>query len=390
MIIRRLLVLAVALLVAVQVVRNAAVAALADRSPAAAFKVWPTHPAAEIAVGMTEIGTAAHEQKPVGRATFEMIDDAAAKAPLEPEPFLVRGVQAELDGKRDIAARAFMAAESRDPRSLPARYFLADIFYRLGDPRRTLNEIGALSRLAPNGTQTLAPYLAAYAKDRAAWPYLRELFRSNANLADASLTALAREPAYADAVLALADRSSAAKGSWAPTLVNSLVNAHQYGKARAVWAAASNLRLPPDLAIYDAAFSDSKAPPPFNWNLISSTVGLSEREPGGRLHVIFYGQEDGLLAGQMLVLPQGSYRLTMKVSGDPQRLRAMIWSVRCDGSTSPFASVALDTAARGWVFTVPSGCGAQWLELAGVSGEISQQTEARISGLTLVPEHARG
>src|SRR5690242_18370092 len=101
--IRRLLVVVAALLVAAQVVRNAAVAALADTSPAEAFRAWPSHPAAELAIGMTEIGTAAHEQKPVGTATFAMIDYAAAKAPLAPEPFLVRGVQASLEGKSALA-----------------------------------------------------------------------------------------------------------------------------------------------------------------------------------------------------------------------------------------------------------------------------------------------
>src|SRR5438105_477453 len=163
--IRRVLVVVVALLVAVQVIRNSAVAELADRSPAEAFRAWPTHPTAELALGMTEIGTAAHERKPVGTATFAIIDDAATKAPLAPEPFLVRGVQASLEGKTSLAEQAFMAAELRDPRSLPAHFFLADIFYRSGDPLRTLGQIGALARLAPGGTLTLAPYLAAYVNE---------------------------------------------------------------------------------------------------------------------------------------------------------------------------------------------------------------------------------
>src|SRR5438270_13342464 len=106
---RRLLVVIAALVIAVQVMRNAAVAVLADKSPAEAFRIWPSHPASELALGMTEIGTAAHEQKPVGTPTFEMIDDAAVKDPLAPEPFLVRGVQSELQGNIILAAQAFAA-----------------------------------------------------------------------------------------------------------------------------------------------------------------------------------------------------------------------------------------------------------------------------------------
>jgi hypothetical protein len=381
--VRPLSVAAVALLLAVQIVRNAAVAEWADTSPASAFRAWPSHAAAELGLGMTEIGTAAHEHRPVGPATFAIIDDAAVKAPLAPEPFLVRGVQAELNGDSTAAAQAFAAAERRDPRSIPARYFLADIFFRAGDSRRTLEQIGALARLTPNGSVTIAPYLAAYAKNRSAWPYLRDLFQSNPGLADASLADLGHDPANADAIVALADMRSAGGSQWAPTLVNTLVSAREYPKARAVWAATSHVRLPRNDEVYDGGFTDSTSHGPFNWTLTSSTVGLAEREAGRRLHVIYYGQEDGLLAQQLILLPPGAYRLTMAVSGDLSRARAMNWSLRCDGTSKPFASIGLDAVARGWIFAVPPGCAAQWLELSGNSADISQQSEAIISNLKL-------
>jgi hypothetical protein len=123
MFVRRLLVLAVGLLVSVQVARNAAIAALSQKSPAQAFRIWPSHPAAEIALGMTQLCRATREQKPVAASIFGMIYHAAAKAPLAPEPFLVRGVQTALEGNSTLAKRAFAAAEWRDPRSLAARYF---------------------------------------------------------------------------------------------------------------------------------------------------------------------------------------------------------------------------------------------------------------------------
>src|SRR6478752_7459720 len=133
--VRRLFVLVAALLLAIQIIRNAAVAEWSETSPASAFRAWSTHAAAELALGMTEIGTAAHERRAVGPATFAIIDDAAVKAPLAPEPFLFRGVQAELSGDSNVAAHPFAAAEQRDPRSVPSRYFLADIYFRAGDPR---------------------------------------------------------------------------------------------------------------------------------------------------------------------------------------------------------------------------------------------------------------
>ena len=66
---------------------------------------------------------------------------------------------------------------------------------------------------------------------------------------------------------------------------------------------------------------------PFNWALTSSTVGLAERQPGGRLHVIFYGQEDGALARQLLVLPPGRYRLSMRLRGGSTQAKALNWNL---------------------------------------------------------------
>jgi hypothetical protein len=392
MTVRGLLAVVLALLLAAQVVRNAAVDALSAKSPEAASRIWPGHPDAELSLGMTEIGRAAHEKRSAGEPVFASIDDAAVKAPLAPEPFLVHGVRAQLAGRTTAAKLNFLAAELRDPRSLPARYFLADIFYRSGDPAGTLQQIATLARLTPNGPDTLAPYLAAYARDRLSWPYLRQLFRSDANLEASSLVALAGNAANADAVLTLSDpRRRSTNSAWLPVLIESLTKAGQYGKARAIWADTSRIPRQPDVLLYDSGFADSRTPPPFNWRLVSSTVGLAERQPGGRLHVIFYGQEDGVLASQLLVLPAGNYQITMSVSGDPGRTKALKWSIRCDNADKPLAEIGLgQAAARPWTFTVPAQCAGQWLELSGVSSDIAQQSDVTISNLRLAAEKPNG
>jgi tetratricopeptide (TPR) repeat protein len=382
---RRLLVLLVALLVAVQVVRNAAAAQFAERSPATAARIWPGHPSAELSLAMTRIGDATRLRRQVPESVFAEVRDAALKAPLEPEPFLVRGVQAQLAGDAPLALQAFAAAERRDPRSLPAHYFLADALFRAGDSRRGLQEVGTLARLAPNGLTTVGPYIAAYAKDPENWPQLRELFRGNPQMETAALVGLANDATNADAVLALArDTRGAAAAAWLPVLVNSLVAAGQYDKARAVWARGAQVDDRQAL-VHDAGFTDARSPPPFNWALMSSTVGLAERQSGGRLHIIFYGHDDGLLARQLLLLGPGNYRMTMTVAGNAADARALTWSVRCYSSQTPLAGVPLDVlASRGWAFTIPSGCAAQWLELSGVSSDLSRQTEVVIGKLNLV------
>jgi hypothetical protein len=366
-------------------VRNAVAAQFAELLPTRAAKVWPGHPEAELTIGLTEIAIASRGRKPVAPATFAKIIDAARRMPLAPEPFLVRGVQAQVAANRSLAGQAFRAAELRDGRALPARYFLADYYFRTGDARSGLREVAVLSRMVPNGISSLAPYVAAYARDRRNWPTLKALFKSDAALEDATLTALAADPRNADLVLGLGEiRAGATTPAWSGKLVESMVIAQQYAKAREVWERIAGTR--PGSGVFDPTFTDSKAPPPFNWTLTSSTVGLAERRRG--LHVIFYGQEDGALASQLLLLGPGSYRLAMPVSGDTAHARALVWSLSCANSNAPIGRFALDpaAAARGWTFTVPANCPAQRLELLGVSADMPQQVDVTIARLQLERE----
>ena len=64
------------LAIAVLVVRNAAVAAFAEHSPAPAAAFWPAHPATEISCAMTAIATAPERVRfmaaPLGRVAWFM------------------------------------------------------------------------------------------------------------------------------------------------------------------------------------------------------------------------------------------------------------------------------------------------------------------------------
>ena len=383
MIARRIAVVVVALLLAAQVVRNAAVAALSPLHPNAAARLWLDHPFVEISLGLAEIGTAARMRKAIDARTFAMIDDAAAKAPLSADPYLVRGVQQQTAGDLEAARRAFLAAQWRDPRSMPAAYFLANYYLRAGRPLEGLEQTAILARLSPNGVSSAAPFVATYARNRSNWPQIRSLFRSQPGLEGGVLAALAQDPGNADAILALADQSHRKPDSdWLRVLLGALVANVDYGRAKGIWTSvgggdSSGL-------VFDPTFSTPGPPPPFNWSFASSTVGLAERQSGNRLHLIFYGNEDGVLAGQLLLLTPGQYRLEMQLVGGSSRPELLQWSVRCDTSQDPFASIGVDEAARrGWSFSVPANCPAQRLELSGRSGDIAQQAEATITGFNL-------
>jgi hypothetical protein len=382
-VLRAVVAIVASLLIAVQVVRNAAVRALAETRPAEAAKLWSDHPASEIGVALTDIARASRARRPVPAADFALIAEAAEKAPLAPEPFLVRGVQAGLAGDGVTAQRAFEAAQWRNPRSLPAAFFLADHYFRTGDMSRGMREVAALARLSPDGGIAAVPYLAQYAVNPVNWPALRTMFTADPQLARPVLVALASNMSTVPAALALAGPHEA-DPQWLATLIDTLMKAGDYARAHAVWARAAGVRPNPNELLHDTEFRDRSAPPPFNWQLASSTVGLAERQPGGRLHVLFYGDEDGTLASQLLTLTPGTYRLSMRLQGDPSRAHALTWSMWCDKAPQPIASVTLDAAAAGgWQFQVPSGCPAQWLKLSGTSAEMSQQSDISVSGLAV-------
>jgi hypothetical protein len=386
MMVRAIVIAFAAVLLAVQIVRTGGVNALGERRPADAARFWSRHPDSEISLAMTEIARAARASRPVPTAAFAMLSDAATKEPLAAQPYLVRGVQAQLAGDGARAQQAFEAAQWRDPRSLPAAYFLADRYFRVGQVGQGLDEIAALARLSPAGAEAVGPYLAAYAKDPRTWPALRNMFRENPRLGDLTLETLASNVATVPAALALAGSGRKLAGApWLAPMLDTLVSAGDYRQAHGIWATASGTGAEAGQLVHDASFKDTSSPPPFNWSLSSSTVGLAERQAGGRLHVVFYGREDGFLASQLLLLPPGTYRLGMRLLGDPARARSMSWSVWCDKAAEPLASATLDVAAgRGLSFAVPPTCPAQWLRLGGTSSDMPQQSDLTIASLQLV------
>jgi hypothetical protein len=383
--VRALIAAVIALLLSVTIVRNAAVSALAAYDPAKPARVWPNHPDVRISDGMIAIAFATHRGTAIPPDVLESIYHASFGDSLAVQPFLVRGVQAQLAGDDALARQAFVAAQWREPRSLPAHFFLAEDAFRRGDSDEGLDEVVALARLAPNGAAGLSSYLARYAIDRSNWPRLRDVFRSDPALANATFDVLAQDPNRADVILALSDeRQRDARSPWVQKLLGRLVEVGQYEKARALWAAVSHVRPATGSALFDPAFSQAAPPPPFNWDLTSSTVGLAERRPNGGLHVIYYGQEDGVLASQLVVTPAGNYRLTMHGSFGGSNVQPLRWRLMCVPSGAEIATASFNTVVQhGLPFTVPPSCRAVRLELFGVSSDIPQQLDVTVDSIAL-------
>ena len=122
-----------------------------------AQRLWPSHPAVLADRTMGEIGARARRGQSLTPAILSQVDQIARLAPLAPEPFLIKGALAQVQGKQEHAEQLFTAARARDPRSVAARYFLADRYLRSGRTGQALAEIAALSQLFPQGMVGFGP-----------------------------------------------------------------------------------------------------------------------------------------------------------------------------------------------------------------------------------------
>lgn len=127
--------------------------------------------------------------------------------------------------------------------------------------------------------------------------------------------------------------------------------------------------------IFDGDFSDRSTFVPFGWQLESGgggTVGVESSDGGGgALAVELFGQPAPNLARQLLVLPPGRHRFTLRTrstasgTGSP-----LAWTVSCAEDGRPLARLDILAGDESWrtlsvLVDVPqSGCAGQLLKLA--------------------------
>lgn len=144
--------------------------------------------------------------------------------------------------------------------------------------------------------------------------------------------------------------------------------------------------LPAAAGVFDGGFTGAGTFAPFGWRLESGSGGSVAIETSGpkdgSLRIDLFDPTPQTLALQLLVLPPGSYQLTLRGrSSSNETAGALAWSVFC--AETQQVLVTLPVAIRGddWQtlktsFTVaPSGCSGQLLKLSsgayGASGRTS-------------------
>lgn len=384
--------LLLSLLLGFLIVRQALVQAYAKEDPNRAALLYPGHPDIVLEMGLAAVGEAAAAGRNVERSLTDPLIASTAKAPLAPEPFLVRGVAARLAGDEALAGEAFRAAMIRNPRSVATRYFLADHYVATNQAREGLAEISALARLVPQSVPRLVPYLAIYAAQPAAAPQVKAMIRREPQLESALLNELAGKPENAELLLYLwSGRSGAEASGWQSRMVNGLVEAGRYDQAKKAWSRFTRLPSKPD-ELFDPQF-EARTLPPFGWNLVSGPSGVAEPDGSGRLHVLYYGRDNLTLASQQLTLPPGRYSLSMRVDGAQPTSRSLAWTVTCLPLAGQIASISLDRAANGQnisiAFDVPATCPAQRLDLVATALEFPEKAEVTVSRLRLERESPR-
>jgi len=332
---------------------------------------------------MAGVGAAAATGGSPDADTLARLRRVANTAPLEPEPYLVQAALDSRAGKYERAERLLMHARRLNPRAPAARYLLADVWLREGKIVPALEEMAVLSRLLPGTTVQLAPALAEYARTPGARDKLAPIVARNPRLKGPLLTALAADPANAQLVLALAGpdaRSSEPEMRvWQEQLLQGLLKRNQYQQAHALWRKMTAVPVDQDALLFNGSFAQVASPPPFNWKFYSGPAGLTESN-NGRLRVLFYGRQPATLASQTLVLPPGVYRLRAPVTGSAAR-GAIFWTLKCLPAGTEL--MRIDATSGGREFTVPSGCSAQSLELAGEIQDMSNETDIQVGPATI-------
>ena len=376
-----------------QVVKSAAVGELTRRNPAAAAMFAPRDPAPRIGAAMLEFRLRQGEVSP---ATRQAALAALPDEPLADEPFLLAGIDAVAKGQTARGETLLTEARRRNPRSRITRLVLLDRYIRTGRTADATLEISALNRLMPRASELLVPELAKMVSRKEQRATVTRVLLQDPELFNAVLAHLAKNNADPDLVLELAaaqPRSNVAvQRDWQALLVDQLVKRGDPGRALQMWQSFGGQPRAAGNGVYDGSFQGKPGLPPFNWAFFANPGGIAERSRGGGLDVIYYGRDRSELAKQLLTLAPGRYRIRFGAEGGSSGEGGNVaWQLKCEANKNsvldmPISNVTSTPRTYSAEFTVPGGCAAQWLTLAGVPGEYP--TEQTITLRDLVIERS--
>nr|WP_314445188.1 tetratricopeptide repeat protein [uncultured Sphingomonas sp.] len=372
------------LLLAVQAVRSAVVAALGERRPEVAHAVWSGHPLPLTTMALAQIGAAAREGRAPDPQAFARMQEVGRRDPLAFDPLLVAATARLAAGDSAGGERLLKAVLHREPRSTAAHFLLADLYVRQQRVGEALVHVGVLGRrIRGGGTEAFAAALAAYLRDPARIAQVRPVLQDNQALRRSVMTALAQEPSATVSLRSLSSRGDAGE-DWFRIAFERLLAAGDTAEARNLLAAAGVGGGGRMLTAWSAG-SDAG---PLSWRLPATSDGVVEAVANGPLRLVYYGRGDTVLAEHLLLLTPGRYRLAAQFTGSVPP-GTFEWRVTCLQGSRSLATWTVAAPSGASVFEVPADCAAQRLSLWGRMGEFPRTTSAELLRVGLDPAGAQ-
>ena len=300
--------------------------------------------------------------------------------PLDGRPYRVLAQLAVDAGDEARAAELYGIAARRAPRDRPAHAWLLDHHLRNARPAEALAHLDTLLRVQPDLFGRFEPLLLALASAPPVHGPLAEALATQPPWRAAFLRLAASKATDLDAVAPLFEAVRRSEGGLAASelgpWLDRLVREGRVGQAYLIWAA----NLPPERQttlgnVFNGGFEYEPLPVGFDWRF--------GRVPGARISRLAAPDGQGLALRvafedrrvpfnhlrQMLALPPGEYRLSLRARPDSLRTeRGLVWEISCVSGGKPLAATEPLRGHGDWRelavdFTVPEGCAGQWLAL---------------------------
>lgn len=307
------------------------------------------------------------------------------------------GLLAHARGDIAAARRRFAYADLLSRRDLVTRLWLIEDAVRRGDAREALRHYDIALRTADSASATLFPILAAAASDPELAAELARTLAGRPPWGDAFATFAAASGSDPEATARLFGALAAARAPVPAAAQSALVDSMvARGNYDAAWRYYASVRRQADRShSRDPRFAATVEPPSrLDWVVSDSSFGIAvtmqRSGKAGLLDFTVPPTVGGQLAGQVQLLPPGSYRLegrggAVAMPGKTQPY----WVLKClamdAGADRELGRVDLPESAEGQArfagrFAVPPGCPVQLLALmarvsddpAGVAGRIRE------------------
>ncbi len=385
---RRFLLIALCVWGGCLAIRGAADGLFEVRRPALAAAFWPASGTALANLAQARIVAAGGSVDATARA---LSTAALRRSPASATPLVLAGLAASERGDMATAELLMLAARARNPRDATACYWLLDHFVRDGRYAAAMAQVGGAIRLRDGAAAPVFALVAALAAIPAARgavraelatdPFWRNgFFQGQATVAD---------PASLLALLALLQsippaRDPAAARLERQAVLRAMVDRGAYAPAYAAWRAfLPPAQRPMPGTVYDPDFAGLAGPPPFNWRLQTGDDTMVAIGPRG-LSITYAGEQAAVLAEQYLVVPPGTYRLSIAARGHDASNR-LVTRIVCARDASVLASVPASKSQSTNV-PIPERCGALQLQIAADSRIPRETAQAVIATIRLAAD----